>query len=77
MTLTAAQRRELIDMAGRDYRSSYSRSYRPIMALLSLGLVDEKLGKYGTATYAITDAGRAAVEENPEAIPASEETTGV
>ena len=62
MKLTKAQLRELQDMAGRDYRSHYDPAYKPIVRLLELGYVDRKDGKFGSATFAITDAGRAAVE---------------
>lgn len=57
--LTKAQLRELGDMASRDYRSYYSDHYAPIKRLLDLGLVDRLGAKYGSSTYAITDAGRA------------------
>lgn len=59
--LTKAQRRELSDMNKRTYRSNYADDYGPIRKLLALGLVDRQEGKYGGGTYAITDAGRAAL----------------
>lgn len=62
MKLTTAQLRELSEMADRDYRSHYDDRYRPIIRLLELGYVDREVGKYGSTTYAITPAGRAALE---------------
>ena len=59
--LTKAQARELRDMGGRDYRSYYADHYAPIQRLLELGYVDRQEAKYGSSTYAITPAGRAAL----------------
>lgn len=59
--LTPAQLRELTAMAGRDYRSHYDSAYRPIVRLHELGYVDREDGRFGSSTYAITDAGRAAL----------------
>ena len=63
--LTDAQRRELADMAERDHRSHYADNYAPIKKLLALGLVDRQEGRY-SSTYAITDAGRAALSPTNE-----------
>lgn len=60
--LTKAQLRELSDMASRGYRSHYDDSYKPIVRLLELGYVDREKGRFGGSTYAITTAGRAALE---------------
>lgn len=62
--MTKAQVRELTDMATRDYRSHYDSSYKPILRLLELGYVDKQDGKFGSATYAITPAGRAALGDS-------------
>lgn len=62
MKLTKAQLRELRDMEARDYRSHYDPSYKPIVRLLELGLVDREDGKFGSATFAITPAGRLALK---------------
>lgn len=62
MKLTKAQLRELQDLAGREYRSHYAPGYKPIQLLLELALVDRQDGKYGSATFAITPAGRLALE---------------
>lgn len=59
--LTKAQRRELMEIAGRAYRSHYIDEYKPIVALLRLGYVERQTGKFGSSTYSITPAGRAAI----------------
>lgn len=61
--LTAAQRRELAAMSGREYRSHYPDDYKPIVRLLELGLVDRQDAKFGGGTYAVTPAGRAALSD--------------
>lgn len=61
--LTKAQLRELTEMAAREYRSHYDSSYKPIVRLLELGFVDKQIGKYGSATYSITPAGRLALSQ--------------
>lgn len=58
--LTKAQRRELIEMAGRTYRSHYADNYKPVAALLALGYVERQAERY-SSTYFITPAGRAAL----------------
>jgi hypothetical protein len=62
--LTEAQRRELREMGARSYRSYYADDYKPICRLLELGYVDRQEDKWGSSTYAITDAGRAALIES-------------
>lgn len=65
--LTKAQKRELQDLASRDCRSHYVDTYSPIMALLRMGYVDRQEQRYSTnGTYAITPAGRAALEPRDE-----------
>lgn len=64
--LTKAQRRELQALSGREYRSHYDSSYKPIVRLHELGFVDRVDGEYGSTTYAITPAGIQALEAHHE-----------
>lgn len=60
--LTKAQRRELEDLATREWGQHYDDTYKPIIALLQLGYVDRKDARYSTnGIYSITPAGRAAL----------------
>lgn len=62
--LTEAQQRILAEVAATGERGDRMRDdYSPIARLLELGLVAKSGYAFGSSSYRITDAGRAALEE--------------
>ncbi|WP_089177177.1 hypothetical protein [Bosea sp. AS-1] len=62
--LTKAQRELLVELSERDSRMHLWATYKPIMRLHELGLVDKREHALSSPSFAITPAGRAALESS-------------
>lgn len=61
--LTNSQLSVLQELAKAEGRTSFSPRYKPIQILHDLAFVDRKDGKFGSSSFAITEAGRTFLSE--------------